>query len=78
MSILLACMSVHPVCALCPLSSKDLWTCKPPHGCWVQNLSSLQEQQTLLTTEPSLQPLIPFLKDLPLSTFSDYAKWGQD
>ena len=29
-------------------------SCKPPGGCWVLNLGSLEEQSVLLTTEPSL------------------------
>jgi hypothetical protein len=33
---------------------------EPPCGCWELNLGPLQEQPVLLTTEPSLQPLIFF------------------
>lgn len=32
--------------------------CEPPCGSWELNLSLLQEQQVLLTTELSLQPII--------------------
>lgn len=34
------------------------WSCRqlwPPYGCWEPNLTSLQEQLILLSTEPSLQ-----------------------
>lgn len=32
--------------------------CELPFGCWELNPSSLQKQQVLLITEPSLQPLL--------------------
>ena len=38
--------------------------CKPPRSCWELNPGPLKEQPVLLTTEPSLQPLIIFLCDL--------------
>lgn len=31
--------------------------CETPYGCWELNLSSLQQQQMFLTTEPFLQAL---------------------
>ena len=34
--------------------------CESLHGCWEANPGPLQEQQALLTAEPSLQPLICF------------------
>ena len=34
---------------------------KPPGGCWEPNASPLQEQQVLLTPEPSLQHHVPCL-----------------
>jgi hypothetical protein len=34
--------------------------CEPPCGCWELNLSPLEEQSVLLTTEPPLQPLLSF------------------
>ena len=30
--------------------------CKPPNLCWELNVGALEEQQMLLTAEPSLQP----------------------
>lgn len=36
--------------------------CESPCGCWEQNLNHLQEQQTLLATEPLLQPQLHNLK----------------
>ena len=30
--------------------------CQPPYGCWELNSGPLEEQQVLLTPEPSLQP----------------------
>ena len=35
--------------------------CEPPCGCWELNSGPLEEQAMLLTSEPSLQPLIVFL-----------------
>ena len=32
------------------------------YGCWELNLGSLEEHSVLLTTEPSLQPLLLFLR----------------
>jgi hypothetical protein len=32
--------------------------CEPPCGCWDLNSGPLEEQSVLLTTEPSLQPLV--------------------
>jgi hypothetical protein len=32
--------------------------CEPPCGCWELNSGPLEEQSDLLTTEPSLQPLL--------------------
>ena len=34
--------------------------CEPPGGCWELNSRPLEEQAMLFTTEPSLQPPIPF------------------
>lgn len=52
--------------------------CESPCGCWELNSVSLQEQQMLLTTEPSVQPLyftflssetaLPFLAQVGLET----------
>ena len=41
----------------------DLFTdgCEPPCGCWELNSGPLEEQAMLLTTEPSLQPLLQHL-----------------
>ena len=36
--------------------------CEPPCGCWELNSGPLEEQAMLLSTEPSLQPLIVFFK----------------
>ena len=36
--------------------------CEPPCGGWELNLGLLQEQQVLLTTEPSLRPSCQTLK----------------
>ena len=33
--------------------------CEPPCGCWELNSGPLEEQAMLLTSEPSLQPLLP-------------------
>ena len=33
-------------------------SCELPCGCWELNLDPLEEQPVLLTTEPSLQPLL--------------------
>jgi hypothetical protein len=33
--------------------------CEPPCGCWDLNSGPLEEQSVLLTTESSLQPLVP-------------------
>jgi len=64
---LYVCMHVHPVCAWCLRRSEegirspgtgDKEGCEPPCGFWELNLGPLQEQQVLLTTEPSLQPPI--------------------
>jgi hypothetical protein len=35
--------------------------CEPPWSCWKLDSGPLEEQSVLLTTEPSLQPLILFL-----------------
>jgi hypothetical protein len=32
--------------------------CEPPCSCWELNSGSLEEQPVLLTSEPSLQPLL--------------------
>jgi hypothetical protein len=32
--------------------------CEPPCGCWDLNSGPLEEQSTLLTTEPAHQPLM--------------------
>ena len=37
-------------------------SCELPCGCWELNLCPLGEQPALLTSEPSLQPLVSFLK----------------
>jgi hypothetical protein len=42
----------------CPLITDG---CEPPCGCWKLNSGPLEEQSVLLTTEPSLQPLLLFL-----------------
>ena len=36
--------------------------CEPPCGCWELNSGPLEDQAMLLTSEPSLQPFILFLK----------------
>lgn len=36
--------------------------CEPPCGCYGQNLGSLQEHQVLLSSWPSLQPHVLFLR----------------
>jgi hypothetical protein len=36
--------------------------CEPPCGCWKLNSGPLEEQSVLLTTEPSLQPLVLFFE----------------
>ena len=48
------------MCACRPERAPDLITdgCEPPYGCWELNSRPLEEQAMLLTTEPSLQPLI--------------------
>lgn len=65
MVVLPACMSVHCINALCPWRPEEdigsLWTgvsdgCETLCGFWKLNQDPLQEQQILLTTEPSLQP----------------------
>jgi len=33
--------------------------CEPPCGCWDLNLGPSEEQSVLITTEPSLQTLVP-------------------
>jgi hypothetical protein len=40
-------------------------------GCWELNLGPLQEQQVLLTTEPSLHPAHMTLKRLLLETCTE-------
>ena len=39
--------------------------CEPPGGCWELNSGPLEEQPVLLTTEPSLQPLVLPLVTMP-------------
>jgi hypothetical protein len=40
------------------LGTRVIYVCKLPCGCWDLNLCLLKEQPALLTTEPSLQPLV--------------------
>lgn len=67
MSILSACMYVYHVCAWGPRGSEEsirsLETtvtdgCWPPNRCWELNPDLLEGQTVLLTTEPSLQPVL--------------------
>ena len=39
--------------------------CEPPCRCWELNSEPLEEQPVLLTTEPSLQPSLGLLSDVP-------------
>ena len=65
-SVLPACIYVYLVCAWCLQSSGECisWPgtrvragSKPSYGCWAPTPGPLQEQQMLLTTEPSSQAL---------------------
>jgi hypothetical protein len=42
--------------------------CEPPCGCWDLNSGPPEKQSVLLTAEPSLQPLFPFLNTYILSS----------
>jgi hypothetical protein len=59
-----------PVCmyACKPKSVSDPITDahEPPCGCWELNSGPLEKRSVLLTTEPSLQPLLPALNRLQL------------
>lgn len=64
MDTLLVCIAVHSLCdqsgqkrSLDPLELESPSSCEPPCGCWQSNLGPLQEQP-VLNTKPSLQPLI--------------------
>lgn len=66
MHILPTCMSGHHVHMWQLRRSKEglafsgtrvVSVCEPLCGCWDLTLSHLQEQQVLLTSKPSLQPL---------------------
>ena len=54
MSVQYSCLRTHQKSAL------DLITdgCEPPCGCWELNSGLLEEEPLLLTSEPSLQPLV--------------------
>lgn len=71
---LLACMSMHYICAWCPQGPEHnvgppgtevTEGCELPYGYWEVNLGSLQKQQMLLTTRlislASYSTLIGFL-----------------
>jgi hypothetical protein len=48
--------------------------CEPPFGCWELNSGPQEKQPVLLTSEPSLQPLISVFKSNLASTlFSNVA-----
>ena len=49
-------------------------SCELPCGCWVLNLSSLEEQPGLLTAEPPLQPLQCIL-EVSLSFHLEVGLW---
>lgn len=43
-------------------SGSGVWDgSEPPHKCWEMNLGPLQKQKMLLTTEPSIAPVILLL-----------------
>jgi hypothetical protein len=49
--------------AYTPAGQKRAWDpltdgCEPPCGCWELNSGPVEEQSVLLTTEPSLQPIL--------------------
>ena len=59
------CVCVHHVCAWCFLVPREgvrspgttvTDGCKIPDECWEPNLGPVQEQQALLSAEPSLHP----------------------
>ena len=47
-------------------------SCVLPRGCWQLNLSPLEEQSVLLTTEPSPQPKIKYSLNKPCSLFEKF------
>lgn len=58
-------MSMHNVHAWCPQGSEEAVDaqelelgilCELPYGCWELNISPLEEQRVLLTTESLIQP----------------------
>ena len=65
-SVLPAQLSVHHVYAVLSELAKGVRStetevtdgCEQPHECWDPNLGPLQEQQVLLTIEPSLQSIM--------------------
>lgn len=58
-TVLLACVYVHPEHGWCPGSSPPGTEvadgCEIPCGCWDPNLDFLLKQQVLLTTKPFIQ-----------------------
>jgi len=51
-----SCLQTHQKRASDPIMDG----CEPPCGCWDLNSGPLGEQSVLLTSEPSLQPLLPY------------------
>jgi hypothetical protein len=45
-----------------------------PYGCWEPNSSPPQEQQVIITTEPSFHPNFMILINLPFAYYNDYQK----
>jgi hypothetical protein len=66
LSVLSACVHAYHMGTVPTEAREGIWSfgtgvtdgCEPPCECWELNLSLLDEQPVLLTTEPSLQLLV--------------------
>lgn len=61
---------------LLELYNRQLWTLQ--HGCWELNSGPLEKQNKLLTTEPSLQPPLPFQLLWGQCCLSGLVNWGSN